>query len=307
MILPPKSDSGEELVCFEEPPRRRPPPVATCAPAAPKRISKTACAALSARAAESTASSGDSTRRYNCPGCERVFLHPPALASHRKACSCEASEAYTPPRAKPVAVPNTPTRARPAAKLKASARACLEETSTLAPLDHDHAKIASVPGTSKDATLATTNQQATTRFRLRICVPDDLVCAACTGFGRGDQMVRCHGGCASWVHECCAGLKDARSRRRSRPYICPPCTHTVAGQDGKTVSPTGPAASDDVADASVVADGCQAERTLLQHLHDDMVMESDLRRHLSKLLNDETSVSKDWAACHPCLSSVRRC
>ena len=124
---------------------------------------------------------------------------------------------------------------------------------------------------------------------VKVSVPLDIACAACTGTGRGDQMLRCHLGCGGWVHFGCAGLGEAGTRPQGASFACPECDAPPPWPPADTgrSPPTAaaPAAGHSKAPASDV-DGKDAlgdDRALLQALYDDRLMERDLRKHLRRL------------------------
>ena len=76
-------------------------------------------------------------------------------------------------------------------------------------------------------------------MKIKIRVPQDLTCAACSGKGRGDQMVRCEGGCHSWAHRGCAGFGESEgSRPGRRSFVCPECEAPPLWQESPSFSAT---------------------------------------------------------------------
>ena len=75
------------------------------------------------------------------------------------------------------------------------------------------------------------------RLTLKIEVPADLSCTACTGLSNGMRMVPCTA-CGTWAHRCCAGLSDwtaeegetPRRRHRQHSFTCPACSPPLSAE-----------------------------------------------------------------------------
>jgi hypothetical protein len=165
------------------------------------------------------------------------------------------------------------------------------------------------------------------RLLLKIPMPLDLECAACTGRGVGAAMVRCRAGgdCSSWVHRGCVGLAE-ETEAGEEPIVCPQCVPApswswtpsapVGTATRKGVDPTAAvaqrpaevAAAAAAAGVGATSDGAAAreggsmawvgeERLLLQLLYDDRVMHADVRKLLRRFGVSMGRVGADLRAC----------
>ena len=211
-------------ICFEEPARqRKPPPPTTPAVAVDDFFRKRKRSRQERHSDEDAVSSSSSSCAY-CG--KRLPTHAPGRASHMKHCKARAEEAEA---ASVATSPRTPTK-----KAKAVAVAVEATTPKKPP------PVPPPPQPTPDAkstTALVVHEEAANSKGFKFKVPVQgctFECAACAGTGSGDQMLRCTGGCGSWVHACCAGLGDVAMVLSiigvSTTYTCPECSPPPAWQ-----------------------------------------------------------------------------